>query len=229
MRLLARHRRAGVLEQEFDCVARHATGLLQHRPQPQVLFHGDQRPIGRPALAHFHVDLAAADHEILGRVGEYRRLSKRALKILMLRAPDDRRKVCVLRPDDVLIFVERRLGRADDRRNQRHMIWTGDAPEIHRIAVQPRARRAVAHILRAGEQALQRNRMMRRDEGILDLDAVRAAGTHAERLIAAPVVEDAQLFARHGDAKNLRRSLGDRQPGAADQVRGVRYAGAIVP
>ena len=82
---------------------------------------------------------------------------------------------------------------------------------------------------RAGEQALQRHRMMRRDEGVLDLDAVRAAGAHAERLIAAPIVENAQLLARDRDAEHLRRSVGNRQPRAADEVRGVRDAGAKIP
>jgi hypothetical protein len=52
--------------------------------------------------------------------------------------------------------------------------------------------------------------MVRRDEGVLDLDAVRAAGAHAERSVAAPIVENAQLLARHRDAEHLRRSVGDR-------------------
>ena len=138
-------------------------------------------------------------------------------------------KVVFFAPDDVFVFVERRFGRADDRRDQRHVIGTGHPPEIHRVAVEPGARRAIAHIFRAGEHALQRHGMMRRNEGVLDFDAVRAAGAHAERLIAAPIVEDAQLVARHRDTENLRRPVGGRQPGAADEMRGVRYAGAEIP
>ena len=66
--------------------------------------------------------------------------------------------------------------------------------------------------------------MVRRHEGILDLNAVRTAGAHAERLIAAPIVEDAQLVARHRNTEDLRRSVDDAQQRATDQMRGVRDA-----
>ena len=131
--------------------------------------------------------------------------------------------------DDIFVFVERCFRRANDRRDQRYVIGTGHPPEIHRIAVEPGARRAVAHIFRAGKHSLHRHRMMRRNEGVLDLDAVRAAGAHAKRLIAAPIVQDAQLVARHRHAENLRRPISNRQPGATNEMGGVRYARAEIP
>jgi hypothetical protein len=95
--------------------------------------------------------------------------------------------------------------------------------------VKPRARRSVAHIFRPRKHRLQRRDVMRRHEDILDLDAVRAARPHAQRLIAAPIVEDVQFVARHCGAERFRSGACHRQERAADEMRRVGNAGAIVP
>ena len=71
--------------------------------------------------------------------------------------------------------------------------------------------------------------MVRRHEHVLDPHAVGAAGAHAEHAVAAPVVEDRVLAARHHGVAGLRRLTFAPDHPADDAVGRVGNAGAIVP
>ena len=81
---LAGGRRARGVEHQLHRLARHAAGVLDHAPQPHVLFRAD-RPAGLgPARAIFRVHVAALEHQRFGRIGQRQRLAERALEIGVL-------------------------------------------------------------------------------------------------------------------------------------------------